>query len=73
MPAESWTQSGKYLWVMSQILISSPGLWTLHYGIISHFSPHSTKKLSFPCELTDGASQRKNSLEQSHLGGLCLL
>lgn len=30
----------KCLWAMTQILISSPRLWTLHHGIISHLSPH---------------------------------
>lgn len=53
---QAWTQSHKCFWAVTQILNSSPGLWVEHFGVISHFSPHTnSKKTCFLCEFPDQA------------------
>lgn len=61
-PVEGWTQSGKCLWAMTQILISSPGLWALHRGIISHFSQHSWALHSFNKETVFSCASSQSML-----------
>lgn len=79
IPCEGWTQSGKCLWAMTQILISSPGLLDT---AAQHHLPFQSALMNLHWfnketvfllrELVDEVSQEWKSAteQQQHLGGL---
>lgn len=64
----------KCLWAMTQISISSPGLWTLHHSINSCVSPHSWAAHSFNKDAVSWVnSWTMHSVKALFRGGFCLL